>query len=156
VSDHLASLRVAIEGNVVRHIDYDPWGNIISGGGAAGERLMFNVQERDLENGLYDLSDRNLDATGAFTRPDRLWEKLPAWSPYHYSYANPVWLTDPTGMQSATAVPIYKEWMESVSGIIGTPLSALLSGAPRRVGGAAGIHGGTKTTKNSKKKRKQR
>jgi RHS repeat-associated protein len=99
VSDHLASLRVAIEGATTRTTDYDPWGNVIAGS-SSGERSTFNDQERDAETGLFDLSDRNLDpAIGAFSKPDRLLEKFRSVSPYNYCSANPVRVTDPDGMQ---------------------------------------------------------
>ncbi|MBS1910964.1 MAG: RHS repeat-associated core domain-containing protein [Bacteroidetes bacterium] len=104
VSDHLASLRVAVEGTAERHVDYDPWGNVLggSGGVVAGERQGFNNQEADRETGLYDLSDRRYDPeTGHFPSPDRLWETDRATSPYAYCEDNPVRLTDPTGMQAA-------------------------------------------------------
>ncbi|HVX90858.1 MAG TPA: RHS repeat-associated core domain-containing protein, partial [Candidatus Paceibacterota bacterium] len=104
VSDHLASLRVAIEGTAERHIDYTPWGNVLggtSGGAVTGERQTYNNQEPDRETGLYDLSDRKMDPeTGRFVSPDRLMEKFPSVSPYAYCYNNPVRYTDPTGMQA--------------------------------------------------------
>jgi RHS repeat-associated protein len=63
--------------------------------------LTFNDQEKDIENGLYDLSDRGYDGKrGRFLKLDRLWEKFPSVSPYNYCNANPMRLTDPTGMQS--------------------------------------------------------
>ncbi|HVZ39959.1 MAG TPA: RHS repeat-associated core domain-containing protein [Candidatus Kapabacteria bacterium] len=103
ISDHLASLRVAIEGTAERHIDYTPWGNVLggtSGGAVTGERQTYNNQEPDGETGLYDLSDRKMDPeTGRFVSPDRLMEKFPSVSPYSYCANNPVRLTDPTGMQ---------------------------------------------------------
>src|SRR3954471_6586260 len=77
VSDHLASLRVAVDGATTRTVDYDPWGNVVAGS-ATGERSTFNDQEHDPETGLFDLSDRNYDpAVGAFSRPDRLQEQSP-------------------------------------------------------------------------------
>ncbi|MBS1910953.1 MAG: RHS repeat-associated core domain-containing protein [Bacteroidetes bacterium] len=108
ISDHLASLRVAVEGTAERHVDYDPWGNVLggSGGVVAGERQGFNNQEADRETGLYDLSDRRYDPeTGHFPSPDRLWETDRATSPYAYCADNPVRLTDPTGMQAAPTIP---------------------------------------------------
>lgn len=99
ISDHLASLRVGIEGGTQRHIDYDPWGNPT--GAVTGERQTFNCQERDRENAFFDLSDRNYDPNlGRFVRPDRLWEQSPSFSPYHYCENNPLRLTDPEGMQA--------------------------------------------------------
>ncbi len=99
VSDHLASLRVAIEGGTARHIDYDPWGTPLSA--VAGERQTFNCQEQDRDTRLFDLSDRKLDpAIGGFPSPDRLWEKFRSTSPYAYCANNPLRLTDPSGMQT--------------------------------------------------------
>ncbi|MBS1912962.1 MAG: hypothetical protein JST22_13330 [Bacteroidetes bacterium] len=101
ISDHLASLRVAVEGSTIRNVDYDPWGNQV-GTAVAGERQTFNCQEQDRENQFFDLSDRNYDPLiGRFTRPDRLLEKFRSVSPYAYCADNPVVLTDPTGMQSS-------------------------------------------------------
>ncbi len=101
VSDHLASLRVAVEAGATRAVDYDPWGNALAGDPVTGERQTFNCQERDRENGLFDLSDRNLDPlTGRFLKCDRLWESDPGLTPYHYAANNPVGMTDPTGLQA--------------------------------------------------------
>ncbi|MBS1912968.1 MAG: hypothetical protein JST22_13360, partial [Bacteroidetes bacterium] len=100
ISDHLASLRVAVEGSTIRNVDYDPWGNQV-GTVVTGERQTFNCQEQDRENQFFDLSDRNYDPLiGRFTRPDRLLEKFRSVSPYAYCADNPVVLTDPTGKQA--------------------------------------------------------
>jgi RHS repeat-associated protein len=87
-------------GAAIQRLDCNPWGNLIAAS-SGSDRSTFNDQKRDLETGLYDLSDRNYDpAIGAFPRPDRLWEKFASVSPYGYCNANPVRLTDPDGMQA--------------------------------------------------------
>lgn len=48
---------------------------------------------------LYDFSARNYDPqTGHFPNPDALSEKFYQWSPYNYSFNNPIRFSDPTGM----------------------------------------------------------
>ncbi len=119
VSDHLASLRVAVESGTTRTVDYTPWGSALAGDPVTGERQTFNGQERDRENGLFDLSDRNLDPlTGRFLKCDRLLDQEPALTPYHYAANNPMRLTDPTGFQ-ASPIQLNQDNVASVaSGII--------------------------------------
>ena len=98
ITDHLGSNRVTLDGSgvVTNRYDYKPFGGILSSGGEA--RQEFNSREKDQESNLFNNGVRKLDDNiGRFTSIDPLWEKFPAWSPYVYSFNNPVFFIDPTG-----------------------------------------------------------
>ena len=97
IADHLGSNRVTLDntGSVVTTTDYAPFGGAIAG---VPPRKGFIDKEKDKESGLGDFGVRKYDdEIGRFTSIDPLWEEYLAWSPYHYSYNNPMVLKDPTG-----------------------------------------------------------
>ena len=65
------------------------------------ERYLYSGKELDRTGGLmlYDFHARQYDPQlGRFTSPDPLQGKYPSLNPYLYCAANPISLTDPTGM----------------------------------------------------------
>ena len=62
-------------------------------------RYRYNGKELNEDLGLYDYGARWYDPTIArFTTFDPLATEMPGWSPYNYTFGNPVNFTDPTGM----------------------------------------------------------
>ena len=97
IADHLGSNRVTLEntGSVVTTTDYEPFGKAIAG---VPPRKGFIDKEKDQESGLGDFGVRKYDdGIGRFTSIDPLTEKMPAWSPYVYSFNSPLTLIDPDG-----------------------------------------------------------
>jgi hypothetical protein len=101
LADHLGSTRVTINTSTgSQYADYGPDGNLLAGG--ASVREGFIGKELGRENGLLNCGVREKfcgkDGHDGFNRPDPLWEKYRAWSPYVYSQASPISLKDPNGM----------------------------------------------------------
>ncbi len=96
VTDHLGSTRAEIKERGPRqHWDYEPYGKAVAG---VPPRKGFIDKEKDKESGLGDFGVRKYDdEIGRFTSPDPLWEEFRAWSPYSYSFNNPLLFVDPDG-----------------------------------------------------------
>jgi RHS repeat-associated protein len=59
----------------------------------------YNGKELDEATGLYDYGARYYDpAVARWGQVDPLAEVMPEWSPYNYTYGNPISFNDPTGM----------------------------------------------------------
>jgi RHS repeat-associated protein len=70
--------------------------------GSANEKYKFLTKEHDVETGYDWLDARGYDARiGRFLTVDPRADKdiLSSWSPYHYSFDNPLRFTDPSGME---------------------------------------------------------
>jgi len=66
-----------------------------------GYEYLYNCKEKhdDFDLGYYNYRARFYDpAIGRFTGVDPLADQMPSWSPYSYTFNNPINLTDPTGM----------------------------------------------------------
>ncbi|MFV0289776.1 MAG: RHS repeat domain-containing protein [Mangrovibacterium sp.] len=110
-ADHLgsASYITNVDGEVVQHIEYVPFGEVFieERNNTWNTPFLFNGKELDEETGLYYYGARYYNPrTSIFYGCDPLMEDYPSWSPYHYCHNNPVNLVDPTGME---ANPIYDE-----------------------------------------------
>ena len=116
IADHLGSNRVTLEntGSVVTTTDYEPFGKAIAG---VPPRKGFIDKEKDQESGLGDFGVRKYDdGIGRFLSPDPLAEKMPSWSPYVYSFNNPLTLIDPNGQYP---------WSFHIRSFISTPTAGL-------------------------------
>jgi len=86
-------------GVMLSQTDYAPFGNELWQGGNATERRSWIGKEQDNESELGDFGVRKYDDDiGRFLSVDALWEVGISWTPYHYSYNNPIGLKDETGL----------------------------------------------------------
>ncbi|NDV97306.1 hypothetical protein D0T84_20735 [Dysgonomonas sp. 521] len=103
MNDHLGNNRVVANssGTLVQKNHYYPFGSVFaSTTGAEMQPYKYNGKELDAMHGvnLYDYSARYMDSQiGRFTSVDQLAEKFYSWSPYVYTFNNPLRFTDPTG-----------------------------------------------------------
>ena len=99
IVDHLGSTRVVLDSNaaVLGTYDYEPFGKPLAKTGL-DSRKSFIDREKDKESALNNLGARSFDdGNGIFTSIDPIWETFRSWSPYHYSYDNPLNYQDPSG-----------------------------------------------------------
>ncbi len=76
-----------------------------------GKELQSNEFSDNNGLELYDFHARMYDQqTGHFPNPDPLSEKFSSWSPYVYSYSNPIRFGDPTGMSGTDWVMKDNTW----------------------------------------------
>ena len=107
LKDHLGSTRTLLssDGTAEATYDYWPYGEVLASSGTDSAPFKFTGHERDSESGLDFLPNRTYGPVARrFWQVDPLAHKLPSWSPYAYSFNNPVVFRDPTG---AIAYPIY-------------------------------------------------
>jgi RHS repeat-associated protein len=110
LKDHLGSVRASVDntGAVVGYDDYDPWGYILANRSLATPwssvqgtaKNKFTGKEWDDDYGLnwYDFPARDYDPQiGRWLSRDPLAAKFPGWSPYNYTFDNPVIFFDPDG-----------------------------------------------------------
>ncbi|MFV0536236.1 MAG: RHS repeat domain-containing protein [Dysgonomonas sp.] len=100
-SDHLgsSSLITNLDGEVVQHIEYVPFGEVFieERNNTWNTPYLFNAKELDEETGLYYYGARYYDPrTSIFISVDQLVEQTG--TPYQYCYQNPVKYIDPNGM----------------------------------------------------------
>ncbi|MFV0290427.1 MAG: RHS repeat domain-containing protein [Mangrovibacterium sp.] len=100
--DHLgsASYITNLDGEVVQHIEYVPFGEVFleERNNTWNTPFLFNGKELDEETGLYYYGARYYNPRiGLWYGVDALSEKYPAHSPYCYTMNNPVMLVDPDG-----------------------------------------------------------
>lgn len=97
LTDHLGSTRVAYAvGGLMKSYDHGPSGEQLTPG--PEPRKGFIDKELDRENRSANLGVRQYDPiVSRFLSIDPKWATMPAWSPYHYSYSNPVNLSDKWG-----------------------------------------------------------
>ncbi|MFV0507368.1 MAG: RHS repeat-associated core domain-containing protein, partial [Bacteroidales bacterium] len=101
--DHLgsASYITNLDGEVVQHIEYVPFGEVFleERNNTWNTPFLFNGKEYDSETGLYYYGARYYNPRiGLWYGVDPLNEERYGFSPYQYCQNNPVMLTDPTGM----------------------------------------------------------
>jgi RHS repeat-associated protein len=101
-SDHLGStsLITDLDGNVVQHVEYVPFGEVFieERNNKWNTPYLFNAKELDEETGLYYYGARYYDGrTATWLGVDPMWEKYPNSSTYAYCVQNPVKFVDPDG-----------------------------------------------------------
>lgn len=110
INDHLGSSRAVLDdaGVVASTVDYAPFGSTVAVTGA-DVRKKFIDKEFDGESGTYNTGVRQYEPETGFTSIDPLWESFRAYSPYHYSYLNPVAYKDPSGMGGDSALDRWED-----------------------------------------------
>jgi len=102
INDRLGNVRTVLRkdgtaGTPVKQFFYTPFGSVIPLLGSVN-RTKFIGKEKDKESNYGDFGVRKYDdEIGRFTSIDPLWELDYSWTPYHYSYNNPVLFTDGNG-----------------------------------------------------------
>ena len=101
-SDHLGSTSYMtdLSGEVSQHVDYFPYGGIMTEERTSGTEnpYLFNGKELDQETGLYYYGARYIEPDGSmWYGVDPLAEKYPGISPYCYTLGNPIMFVDPDG-----------------------------------------------------------
>ncbi len=106
IKDHLGNNRIVANASagVIQSTQYYPFGMAFAEGTTTEQGKQpykYNGKELDQSHGLnqYDYSARFYDpGYNRFTTQDPLSEKFYSWSPYVYTFNNPMRFTDPTGM----------------------------------------------------------
>ncbi len=104
-SDHLgsASYITNLDGEVVQHIEYVPFGEVFleERNNTWNTPFLFNGKELDEETGLYYYGARYYNPRiSLWYGVDPLAEKYPSMSPYNYCANNPIKYIDPDGRES--------------------------------------------------------
>ena len=100
--DHLGSSSYItnLDGEVVQHIEYVPFGEVFveERNSIWNTPYLFNAKEFDEETGLYYYGARYLDPRlSLWISTDPAEEKTPIYSTYAYCHNNPILLVDPDG-----------------------------------------------------------
>jgi len=101
-SDHLGSTGYVTDesGEVYEHLEYFASGETFVEEHSNTDRIpyLFNGKELDEETGYYYYGARYYDPrTGMWQSVDFAADKMPGWSPYSYTFDNPVRFNDPDG-----------------------------------------------------------
>jgi RHS repeat-associated protein len=101
IGDHLGSSSVVLnrDGGLINREEYTPYGET-SFGSFARKRYRYTGKERDEESGLnYHRARHYLPWLARWANTDPKSSGNPAWSPFCYTFANPLVFTDETGQQ---------------------------------------------------------
>jgi RHS repeat-associated protein len=103
-SDHLGStsLITDLDGNVVQHVEYVPFGEVFieERNNKWNTPYLFNAKELDEETGLYYYGARYYEPrVSLWISADPMQEKYPGVSSYAYCHNNPVNRIDPDGRE---------------------------------------------------------
>ena len=105
IKDHLGNVRIVCNSAAVIQSEqhYYPFGLNMEGNFTAtvyNQKYRYNGKELYGGLGWYDYGARYYDpSVGRFTGVDPLAEMMPGYSPYAYTFNNPMIHTDPTGMK---------------------------------------------------------
>ena len=102
--DHLgsSSFIANLEGEVVQHIEYVPFGEVFieERNSVWNTPYLFNAKEFDEETGMYYYGARYYEPRlSLWMSTDPMEEKYPDYSTYIYAAQNPIAYSDPTGME---------------------------------------------------------
>ena len=103
VKDHKQNVRTLLddEGAVIDHIDYYPF-NLrwdYNDSPAYDRNLKGAVEQVGIAKHIDVMGYRTCDrTTGRFMNVDPLASDMPSWSPYNYTFNNPIRFTDPEGL----------------------------------------------------------
>ncbi len=132
-SDHLGStsLITNLDGEIVQHIEYVPFGEVFieERNNKWNTPFLFNAKELDEETGLYYYGARYYDPrVSLWLSTDPLQEKYPNISTYAYTFQNPVKFIDPTGMEGEEGGPTEKEAARMSAHVYGDQKDDILIG----------------------------
>ena len=133
--DHLgsSSFITNLEGEVVQHIEYVPFGEVFieERNNVWNTPYLFNAKEFDEETGMYYYGARYYDPRLSFwMSTDPLMEINPNIHSYSFVINNPVNLTDPTGTHWVRNDKTNNYvWMDNVTSIENTPIGYSYVGA---------------------------
>ena len=133
-SNHLGSACLELDENgyIISYEEYHPFGTTSYRSGkndaeVSQKKYKYCGKERDEEIGLYYYGARYYAAwLCRFISTDPLKEKYPNWSPYVYSYNNPIRFFDPTGLyglegidgeQSYTVIAVFQEQYQNAEAL---------------------------------------
>ena len=107
--DHLGSSSYItnLDGEVVQHIEYVPFGEVFveERNNIWNTPYLFNAKEFDEETGLYYYGARYYDPkVSLWISPDPIQEKYPNTSTYCYTHNNPIVYHDPNGKDAILIV----------------------------------------------------
>ncbi|MCX2739501.1 SpvB/TcaC N-terminal domain-containing protein [Pontibacter anaerobius] len=107
--DHLGSSSFITDasGEVYQHLEYFAFGETFVEEHSNTHRTpyLFNGKELDEETGLYYYGARYYDPrTSIWQSLDPLAEKYPGWSPYSYTFNNPILFKDPDGRDPISGI----------------------------------------------------
>lgn len=120
VNDHLGNVRLVIDENsdISSAKDYYAYGNVLREiNYGTEEKYDYTGKERDTESGLNYFGARYYSSNeGRWFSVDPLADKYPGWSPYNYTFNNPLRLVDPDGLapddpNKVNAVNIALTWL---------------------------------------------
>ena len=111
VKDYLGNTRITLTSadpaNPVENVyDYLPYGDILKTHqtGQTSEKYLSTEHERDPSTGLdYRLARYSDPIVGRFLSVDPKAAKFPSWSPYSFSFNNPIYFIDPDGQEPTPA-----------------------------------------------------
>ncbi|WP_303850168.1 RHS repeat domain-containing protein [Apibacter mensalis] len=108
--DHLGSSSYItnLDGEIVQHVEYVPFGEVFieERNNSWNTPYLFNGKELDEETGLYYYGARYYNPReSVWLSVDPLAEKYPNFSPYAYTFQNPIKFIDPDGMEGRPILP---------------------------------------------------
>jgi RHS repeat-associated protein len=119
-SDHLGSTSYVTDasGEVFQHLEYFAFGETFVEEHSNTDRIpyLFNGKELDDETGLYYYGARYYDpATSIWMSVDALADNFTGWSPYNYTFNNPLRFIDPDGNGPKPAPPLVEAAIKALN-----------------------------------------
>ena len=113
--DHLgsSSFITNLDGDVTQHIEYVPFGEVFieERNNVWNTPYLFNAKELDEETGLYYYGARYYNPRiSIWISVDPKAAEMPEWSPYSFSFNNPIIFIDPDGMKPTPSQAASMAW----------------------------------------------